>query len=208
MLLNNSFFTIMQLMARSTGTTWITMSLIKEFCLISIHINLKILCHIQIHNNNKKNTSRLTVYNINVKIPSRLLYLLSFSCAAYGACQTHFAYRMITSYIPGSREQTCAWEVTRARQMINMVIELITFLKWEINLWVQMSYIEQMNNHSIIHHCQFPPFYLDCITVQYILGVLQQFLKDEILCCNRPNVFAVGPSVSVVLIHTIAIFSY
>lgn len=70
-----------------------------------------------------------------------------------------------------------------------------------------MFYAEQMNNHSNIHHCQFLLFYLDCIAAEYILSVIQQLLKDEILCCNRPNVFAVGPSVSVVLVHTLAIFS-
>lgn len=36
-------------MTRSTGMTWITASLIKEFCLTSAHIDLKVFCYIQIH---------------------------------------------------------------------------------------------------------------------------------------------------------------
>lgn len=36
-------------MARFTGTTWITVDLIIEFYLTSMHINLKVFCHIQIH---------------------------------------------------------------------------------------------------------------------------------------------------------------
>lgn len=48
-----NFFSVMQLMARSTGTTGIPVSLIKAFYLSSIHLNLKALCYIQIHIHNK-----------------------------------------------------------------------------------------------------------------------------------------------------------
>ena len=59
-------------MTRSTETTWITVNLVKEFCLSSLHINIKVCSYIQIYNNNLKNTRRrLAVDNISFKISSR-----------------------------------------------------------------------------------------------------------------------------------------
>lgn len=64
-------------MTRSTETTWITVNLVKEFYLSSLHISIKVCSYIQIHNNNLKNTRRMffihpdDVYNISFKISSK-----------------------------------------------------------------------------------------------------------------------------------------
>lgn len=84
---------------------------------------------------------------------------------------------------------------------------MITFPTWKINLWVQVSCwkVEQLFPYPSLPI----PSILSGLCCSWIHLMSYVAVSERwILCCNWPNVFAVGPSVSVVLIHTLAIFSY